>query len=270
MPVAYASLLPAGFWPVVTRFGEAQLMLPSGLALVAWLAWAGERRTAALWCALIALAVGLTTASKIAFIGWGVGSASLNFTGVSGHAMHAATVFPLLLRCFTASSAPPTRRFAVAAGYALAALVAVSRAVIGAHSPSECVAGFALGSAASAFALTLGTVPQKNLPRWLLAALVAAQLLNPAAAPTLPTHDIVTRLALSVSGHERPYTRAMLLRRERERLKALRQAMDALASRWAWNARAAGSLSQHAQNRRVERVVDPAVSHPRASLAVVP
>ncbi len=227
MPATHDFVLPWGLWQIVTRFGEAQLMLPTGLALVAWLAWVGERRTAVLWLSLLSLAFGLTTASKVAFIGWGVGIPALNFTGISGHAMHAAAVFPLLLRCLSASGGRTAQGVAVGLGYAVAALVAVSRVVIGAHSASESVAGFALGGAASALALGLGTVPPQHLPRWLLALLVAAQLVNPAAAPTLPTHDMVTRLALWVSGHERPYTRGMMLRRERERSKALQVAAAA-------------------------------------------
>jgi hypothetical protein len=67
-------------------------------------------------------------------------------------------------------------------------------------------------------------VPQLHLPRWLLAALVVAQLLNPAAAPSLPTHDMVTKVALVLSGHEKPYTRGIMMRQERKRLKALQTA----------------------------------------------
>jgi len=224
MQSIHALLQPSALWFTVTRLGETQLLLPSALALVAWLASVGDRRAAALWLSLLSLAVAVTTASKIAFIGWGIGIARLNFTGFSGHAMYAAAVFPLLLRCIAASRARQTQHLAVALGYALAVLVATSRVVIGAHSSSEAVAGFALGAAASALALALGFLPQQQLPRWLLALLVAAQLVNPAALPTLPTHDIVTRIALEMSGHERPYTRAMMLRRERDRLKALQAA----------------------------------------------
>lgn len=224
MPNVDVPPLSPGAWEVVTRLGEAQLMLPSALALVAWLAWRGERRSAVLWAALLGLAVGLTTASKIAFIGWGLGIASLNFTGVSGHAMHAAAVFPLLLRCAVASNGRAVQRIAVALGYAVALLVAVSRVAVGAHSAPEVVAGFALGGAASALSLAFGTVPHIHLPRWLLGALVVAQLLNPAAAPSLPTHDMVTVVALRLSGHEKPYTRHMMLRQERLRLKALQTA----------------------------------------------
>ena len=210
MPLAHNFGLPWGLWQIVTRLGEAQLMLPTALALVAWLAWIGERRAALLWLSLLAFAGGLTTASKVAFIGWGIGIADLNFTGVSGHAMHAAAVFPLLLRCLSASSGRSTQAAAVVTGYAVGAVVALSRVVIGAHSPSESMAGFALGGAVSALGLAFATVPRQHLPRWLLAALVVAQLLNPTAAPVYSTHDMVTRLALSLSGHERPFTRAMM------------------------------------------------------------
>lgn len=208
-------------WELVTRLGEAQLMLPSALALVGWLAWRGERRSALLWAAMLGLAVGLTTASKIAFIGWGLGIPSLNFTGISGHAMHAAAVFPLLLRCAVASNGRAVQHIAVALGYAIALLVAISRVAVGAHSAPEVVAGFAVGGAASALSLVFGAVPHVHLPRWLLAALVVAQLLNPAAAPSLPTHDMVTEVALWLSNHDKPYTRGMMLRQERKRLKAL-------------------------------------------------
>ena len=224
MPNVDIPPLSPGAWELATRLGEAQLMLPSALALVGWLAWRGERRSAVLWSALLGFAVGLTTASKIAFIGWGLGIPSLNFTGISGHAMHAAAVFPLLLRCVVASNGRSTQQAAVALGYAVALLVAISRVAVGAHSAPEVVAGFALGGAASALSLAFGTVPHIHLPRWLLGALVAAQLLNPAAAPSLPTHDVVTEVALRLSGHEKPYTRGMMLRQERKRLKALQTA----------------------------------------------
>lgn len=226
---ALLNALPMEAWNLITRFGEAQLMLPTGLALVAWLAWCGQRRSAVLWLSLLGVAVALTTASKIAFIGWGIWIASLNFTGISGHAMHSAAVFPLLMRCFTASSSPRTQQLAVLAGYMVAALVAVSRVAVTAHTPPEVLAGFALGGAASGLALRYGTVPHHHLPRWLLGVLVGALFINPAAAPSLPTHDMVTRVALWLSGHERPYTRNMMLRRERLKQKALEAGQAALS-----------------------------------------
>ena len=225
--------LPPEFWYLLSRLGEMQLMLPIGLALVAWLAWAGEGRRAAWWLAMLALAVGITTASKIAFIGWGVGSARLNFTGFSGHAMHAAAVMPLLAGCVAAGSARWVRAGAVLSALALAALVALSRVVSGAHSPSEAVLGFLLGALASSLALTLGHPPHSHLPRWLLATVLAALLLNSSAMPTLPTHDAVTRLALQLSGRDRPYTRYMMMRDEKLRQRKAQQAVVVAPGDWA-------------------------------------
>lgn len=213
MLAAGAPHLSWEFWLAVTRLGEAQLLFPTALALAAWFAMAGERRAAKLWLLLFGLAFGLTTASKIAFIGWGVGIPSLNFTGFSGHAMHSAAVLPLLLRCATAGRSRSTQSLAMAAGLAVAAVVATSRVVLGAHSVSESVAGFALGAAASLLTVALHATPARPIPHWLLGVLLAAQLLNPVAAPSLPTHDVVTVVALSLSGHEKPYRRGMLRKR---------------------------------------------------------
>ena len=44
-----------------------------------------------------------TTASKVAFIGWGLGLSALDFTGISGHAMIASAVYPLLLGTLAAN-----------------------------------------------------------------------------------------------------------------------------------------------------------------------
>jgi membrane-associated phospholipid phosphatase len=221
--------LPAEFWYTLTRLGEMQLMLPIGIALVTWLAWSGERLRAAGWLALLVAAIGITTVSKIAFIGWGIGSASLNFTGFSGHAMHAAAVFPLLMGCVTADGPRWLRLGSVAFAFMLAALVALSRVVIGAHSPSEALSGFILGALASGLALTLGRPPHSHLPRWLLATVIAALLLNSSAVPPLPTHDMVTRLALQLSGRDKPYTRHMMLREEKLRQQKASQVAAAPA-----------------------------------------
>lgn len=227
MSVATIHRLPAEFWYYLSRLGEMQLMLPIAFALVAWLVWAGEGRRAALWLAMVALAVGITTASKIAFIGWGIGSARLNFTGFSGHAMHAAAVMPLLAGSIAAGSSRWVRLGAVAFAFLLAALVALSRVVTGAHSPSEALLGLLLGGLASSLALGFGHPPQSHLPRWLLATVVAALLLNSSAAPTLPTHGMVTRLALELSGRDKPYTRHMMMREYRLRQRAAQPAVAA-------------------------------------------
>ena len=201
------------FWPAVTRLGEAQILLPAALLCTAWLAWrSGTPRTAALWLATLAAAAFVTTASKLAFIGWGVGSATLDFTGFSGHAMFAAATLPVLLRALAGSGIVAARN-AAAAGMALAALVAWSRVAVDAHSAPEALAGFLLGSAASGFVLVRGDfLALRPQPRWAPLLLLAWLLVTSGAAPPSRTHDMVTRLALALSGRPQPYTRADLHR----------------------------------------------------------
>lgn len=205
------------FWLLVTRLGEAQILLPTALlAGCALLPHAEGRRLAAWWTALLAFAVGLTTASKVAFIGWGLGSPQLDFTGVSGHAMFAAAVYPLV---FGAMAPARARVHAVTVGALLALLVGVSRVPVHAHSVSEVVAGLALGGAVPAVALARARlVVAAGRLRLALPALAVAWLsLLPAYAPASQSHAIVTRLALKLAGHERPYRRDEWLREWQQR-----------------------------------------------------
>src|SRR5450631_2630711 len=119
---------PLHFWHLLTRLGEAQILLPAALlALVTMLRHPDSRSLAAWWMALLGLAAFVTTASKVAFIGWGIGWPELNFTGISGHAMFAAAVFPLLLGTLATGAARAGRHLAIVVGCALAALVGASR-----------------------------------------------------------------------------------------------------------------------------------------------
>jgi membrane-associated phospholipid phosphatase len=216
-------------WLAITRLGEAQIMLPATLAVLAWFALRPNGRAlAGWWLGLMSVAVGVTTASKIAFIGYGIGVAEINFTGVSGHAMFAAVVYPLLLRVLAVGS-PARERVAMGAGIALAVLVGYSRLVLGAHSPSEVLAGWALGGLAGGAALALARMPALRLPVWLpLSVLVLVPALVGTAPPS-HSHDIVTRLSLALSGRPTPYTRAQMLRDAR--LHAPMRAPDILARR---------------------------------------
>ena len=208
-----AALLPPAFWRVVTRLGEAQILLPAALLALAWLFRHRDGRSAAWhWLGALAVAAMLTTASKLAFIGWGIGSSALDFTGISGHAMFAAAIFPPLLRTLAATARAFSPPRALACGAVVALIVAVSRVVTGEHSLSEAVAGAATGGAASAFVLAGADFPRRPAPRWLALALAAWLLATPAGAPPSRTHGLVTRLALALSGHHTPYMRADLHR----------------------------------------------------------
>jgi membrane-associated phospholipid phosphatase len=200
-------------WRFITRLGEAQLLLPPLALVLAWFRWRlGARAVVLAWTGAIAVAAFITTVTKVAFLGWGIGSAALDFTGISGHAMFAAAVMPVLAAAAVATT-PRAQRVALAGAYALAVVVALSRVLVGAHSVSESVIGLALGSAASAWALKRTTVPHSHMPKLLILITLLWLSLGTAGAPPSPTHGWVTRLSLALSGRSTPYTREMLMQR---------------------------------------------------------
>jgi membrane-associated phospholipid phosphatase len=209
-------MFPFHPWHLVTRLGESGLLLPCALLIAASLA-ARRRdwRPAVWWLLPLSVAVLLTTLTKIGFMGFGVGNAALDFTGISGHSMFAAAVYPMLGFALAAGSHRRLRLAAVCGGYGVALLVAISRWKLGMHSPSECVAGFLVGAAASATALNqLAHPPWPSLRLTGLAALVIvlATLVPQRDDALLPTHEMVTWVSLKLSGRSHPYTRADLHR----------------------------------------------------------
>ena len=212
------------FWHAITRLGEAQVMLPAALALLLWLALRPAARLLVWWwLGMMVLAVSITTATKIAFIGYGFGWAALDFTGVSGHAMFAAVVYPLLFLVLNSARPVGWQRAALVLGYGLALLVGISRVMVGAHSPSEVVAGLLLGGAASAAAIAMAHTPAIRMPAWLPVAVVASVLVLGVNAPPSRTHDLVTRISLVLSGRSAPYTRHEMLRNWQLQQRGLQQ-----------------------------------------------
>ncbi len=195
-------------WQTLTRLGEAQILLPALLLACLWLVLRPSGRPLGLaWLVATVVAASLTTATKVVFIGYGLGWAPLDFTGISGHAMFAAAVLPLLLRLAASGLAPGWQTAALAAGFGLAGTVAVSRVMVLAHSWSEVLAGFALGGGVSLMALYAGPMPTWRLPPWVPAAVLAWAALGVAGAPPSRTHDWVTKMALLQSGRSQPYKR---------------------------------------------------------------
>ena len=210
------------FWLLFTRLGEAQILMPLVALAALWL-WlgAGQGRLARRWLLAVGCAVALTTASKLAFIGWDLGSAAWDFTGISGHAVCSAAVLPMLGWLLLCGRAKPVRRAGVLGGFALAGLIAWSRLAVDAHSSSEAISGFVLGGVASWIALsglsraraadkqpsaaTSGRAA--SAPPWLQAAVIASLLILPFSAPRSQSHDWVTALSRRLSGRSQPFMR---------------------------------------------------------------
>src|SRR3569623_2096230 len=145
----------ADFWIVVTHLGAAGIMLPLLLVIATELWLAGQKSDLLAWMLAMSAGGAIVLGSKIAFIGWGWGSASLDFTGVSGHTMLATSILPVWMGRLLAE---PGQRFSlsgVSLGLVIGAAVGVSRLALEAHSPSEVMAGWLLGLAISLTAYTV-------------------------------------------------------------------------------------------------------------------
>ena len=205
-------------WNAITFIGDSVVLLPAATLLLVWMLLGCAWRMAFWWCMLCGAGLTLVAATKIAFIGWGVGLGHLDYTGLSGHAMRAAAVLPVLGWALQAGW--PVRIDArwrllpIVAGALAGIVVSISRVVLQEHSISEALLGWVLGCVTAfafiALAQTL-TLPRRN--PWILALSMLAMLPASHAEPA-PTNRWITAAALYLSGHERPFLRNHSMQRQ--------------------------------------------------------
>lgn len=195
-------------WNAISLLGSMAVMGAAGVAIGVWLAADRNWRLALHWCLLFGIGMALVVATKVAFIGWGIGLSSVEFAGISGHAMRAAAVLPVVFFVILKSASAPVRAAGVVLGVVLALLVSVSRVVVGAHSVSEVVSGSLLGLlVAFAFMWYAGAARVAVVSRTLVLLSMCALLLTPKSEP-VPTEKWMTALALHLSGHPHPFERS--------------------------------------------------------------
>lgn len=188
-------------------FGDTVVMLPAAAAIMGWLLIGKAWRMAFWWGCLFALGLFIVLATKVAFIGWGIGIEALDFTGISGHAMRAAAVFPVIAYLMLEYSAPRIKKLGVAIGIAAGMAIGISRLALHYHSPSEVIAGLLLGTGiALGFIRLLFAWRMPRLNRWLVGLSMCALIPTSYAEPA-PTENWVNAIALYLSGHEKPYVR---------------------------------------------------------------
>lgn len=194
-------------WTHITGFGDSVVLLPAAAAIAVWLITGRAWRMAWWWCVLFGGGLTIVAATKIAFIGWGIGNSALDFTGISGHAMRAAAVFPVICYLLLQRSPPVVRNLGVALGLAIGALITISRVMVNDHSVSEAVAGCIMGSALSLGFIRLSSHwPKPYLNRWIVGFSLLALFPTSYAEPA-PTNQWMTSVALYLSGHDKPYVR---------------------------------------------------------------
>lgn len=201
------------FWQAFTSLGDSGFLLPVGLLMALWLFLGKGSRTAALHWVLMFGACGLIVMlSKLAFMGWGIGSAKFNFTGFSGHTALSTSVWPVLLWMAVPHMTQRRRLIAAALGWCLAISIGISRLALEVHSNSEVIAGAALGTIVSAGFLWCHS-RLVSLPRgrqWPLIAMVLLIALLLQGRPA-PTQDALEVIAAKLANRERPYTRHDML-----------------------------------------------------------
>lgn len=183
-------------------------MLPAAVVILVNLLSARAWRLAAGWALWFGAAMILVVVTKLAFIGWGIGNQSWDFTGLSGHATRACAVLPVFgyLICQTADAR--CRTVGVGIGTILGLLIAFSRIAVHVHSVAEAASGALLGLLVAAIFVRAARrfeMPGRGL--WLTLAALAGLLVNMVGEPA-PSQQMLTGIALTLSGHSRPFTRA--------------------------------------------------------------
>jgi membrane-associated phospholipid phosphatase len=196
------------FWTYFTKLADTNVMMPLAFLLAAWLACLRRWHEAALWLVLFCAALAIVAATKIAYVGWGIGIASLDFTGVSGHAMRATAVAPVFAYLALRKRTPAAVASAVLIGLAFGVLIAISRLVLHQHSLSEVVIGVLLGGATGLAYLWLARTHRIMPWNTAVIALCMVTIGSGLMAKPAPTERWIERIALYLSGRETPYHRA--------------------------------------------------------------
>ncbi|CAM4060687.1 phosphatase PAP2 family protein [Serratia silvae] len=199
-------------WHFLTFFGDSMLLLPcAAIVFIILLLSPTSRKPTWQWILLFGGVGAVVCVSKLAFMGWGIGSRHWDFTGFSGHSALSASIWPVLLWLLCGRFSSPVRRTAVIVGYLLAAVVGDSRLVIHAHSTSEVITGLALGFIVSSTFLMLqrGTQPPRLSYRKIAVTLaLPIVLINSGTAA--PTQGLLERIAVTIAPVEKPFVRADL------------------------------------------------------------
>lgn len=198
-------------WQYLSDFGDAAFAGPLAAGIAVYLAVSGREALAMRWILVFGTAVGLVLASKVAFMGFGLGIQRLDFTGISGHSMQAASTLPVAAAVILAERGRAARRLGILVALFVALAVGYSRWPLHAHSPAEIVAGLALGLVVAALMLPWIVPAESASPRhagWGYAAVLALLFVGTHDHPA-PAQEVVEKVALKLSGRTEPYTRAL-------------------------------------------------------------
>nr|BAT24421.1 acid phosphatase homologue [Klebsiella sp. 370] len=94
-------------WQLISFFGDSTVLLPSAAALfIVLMLRKTSRLLAWQWSLLFGITGAIVCASKLAFMGWGLGIRELDYTGFSGHSALSAAFWPIFLWLLSADESP--------------------------------------------------------------------------------------------------------------------------------------------------------------------
>ena len=127
----------------LTDFGDLAVLLPLAAAILLWLFAVGERRVALWWLVALTLCIGVIAMLKIYFAACPAGA----MRSPSGHAGFAALVYGMIAACLATRAPGHWHLVVLVGGGVVIAAIALSRLVLGAHTPIEIALGLLIGGA---------------------------------------------------------------------------------------------------------------------------
>lgn len=195
------------YWATISKLGDVTTSSSLALGIFALFALQHAWKLASHWIMLFSVGTMAVVVSKVAFIGWGIGSQELDFTGFSGHAMRAMAIFPVLAYISVQQNTFISKVIAIISCVALGAVVGVSRFILNFHSWSEIVMGSILGLSLSfCFIYLLRNYRDKYFPQPIALTGLLPLLFMLHTDPT-PTQHWIVGFSLYISGHEQPFVR---------------------------------------------------------------
>lgn len=210
-------MLSINTWIFITHFGNSVFLLSTALFMALWLQRARASRMSFSWLAILGMAAFVVLLTKLAFLGWGIGIGSIDFTGISGHAMLSSSVLPVLAAMLTLRMRPAVHKVSIGIGFLVAVVVGVSRLVLNSHSLSEVLLGWVVGcSVALPTIYLLNRMTEGSRSRlspWPIVIVFSALLTITAPRDGRPgpeTHPLIVKMALWASGRSEPFHRNWL------------------------------------------------------------
>lgn len=192
-------------WKLMIDIGHTAVALPLAAAIAVWLVTGRAWRLALCWCLMFAAGLSLVASSKIAFLGWDAGIPALEFKALSGHALCATAVLPVLFFVILQEASHSWRRGGVVFGICLSVALGVLLVHFKFHSASEVFVSSLLGLSISLGYIRIASaLPRPGLSPWTVPMSVLAFVLMFGIKPSVVSHKL-DDVALYLSGRDHPY-----------------------------------------------------------------